>query len=95
MITCELCKPASLCSLHLDGAYGCLAGVAALRGELWAESVARRYRCDRPWPHGARPRAIALSKIADLTNDPRLTERLADQVERWAARWWSRNELTS
>ena len=77
--------------MHLLGTYACLAGVAALRGELWAESVARRCARDRPWPATERARAIALRKIADLGEDPRLSQMLAAQVERWAARWWSRN----
>jgi len=52
-------------------------------------SVARRCSRSRPWPRTARCRAIARRKVRDLADDERLAELLADEVERWAARWWA------
>ncbi len=90
VVVCDQCTLDRLCDVHLDGMLACLRGVAALRGELWAESVARRAGRDRPWPTGEKPHAIAVRKVADLARDVRLVEKLADHAERWAARWWAR-----
>ena len=32
--------------------------------------------------------AIARTKVADLARDPKLLERLAAELAKWAARWW-------
>jgi hypothetical protein len=64
-------------------------GVCQSRGESWSRAVANILPIDRRWPRTATSREIALRKIADLTDDPRLRELLADQVEVGAARWWN------
>lgn len=66
-----------------------LAGVARSRGERWAISVASRCGRERPWPRTPKARAIAISKIADIADDPELREYFADEVEAYAARWWA------
>jgi len=67
-----------------------LVGVARSRGERWAASVAARCGRDRPWPHTAKARAIALSKVADIAADLELRNEFADELEAYAERWWSR-----
>ena len=67
-----------------------LRGVAACRGERWAERVGRRVRRDRPWPRTAKAHAIALRQVADLASDADLRERLAVECEAGARRWWER-----
>jgi hypothetical protein len=65
-------------------------GVAQSRGESWARAVANVIPVDRPWPRTEKMRAGALRKVADLTTDVRLRERLADEVVLGAERWWNR-----
>jgi len=52
--------------------------------------VAKQCPRTRPWPCSERARAIARRKVSDLAADERLATRLADELERWAARWWGR-----
>ena len=67
-----------------------LRGVAACRGEVWADAVAARLaelgaKRPREWPNfGGRMRAIAMLKVEDLTRNDRLREKLAAEVARWA-----------
>ena len=82
------CSP--LCSFCIDEQFGQLSGAAQSRGEQWARNIARVVPMDKPWPHTARTRAIALKKVADLTTDHRLRELLAVEVEIGACRWWNR-----
>ena len=83
------CPRERLCELCFQGSWENLRGVAATRGEVWAMDVARRARLDRPWPEGSpRVAAIARQKVADLSRDHRLVAALADELGRWAARWW-------
>jgi len=83
------CSRDQLCDRCVDDGFAQLRGVAACRGEVWAMAVAKQCRRDRPWPCNERARAIARRKVSDLCADPRLATRLAGEVERWAARWWS------
>ncbi len=91
VVTCDLCTLDRYCEPYRDDMFACLAGVAARRGEVWAESVARRCGRTRPWPFTPTADAIARRKIADLTRDERLLGQLAREVQRYAARWWSRS----
>lgn len=84
------CPRDRLCDLCFQGAWENLRGVAATRGEVWADDVARRVRTRRPWPaYGGRTAAIARRKVADMTRDPRLLEDLAIELASWAARRWA------
>jgi hypothetical protein len=65
-------------------------GVAQSRGESWARAIANVIPIDGPWPRTEKMRAGALRKVADLTDDARLRERLADEVVIGAERWWNR-----
>jgi hypothetical protein len=51
-------------------------------------AVARQCPRSRPWPVTPKADAIARRKVGDLTGDPRLAQRLASELVRWAARWW-------
>lgn len=86
MIDC--CPPANLCPLHLQAMFMQLKGVAALRGELWAESVAAKMPALTSWPETEKMRSIAARKVEDLASDLELRRRLADELVRWAERWW-------
>jgi hypothetical protein len=91
-MTCD-CARDRLCDRCVDDAFAQLRGVAACRGEVWAMTVAKTCRRDRPWPCSSsglddRAWAIARRKVADLTADARLAERLAGELQHWAARWW-------
>ncbi len=69
---------------------GFLRGTAACRGTYWAVAVLERVHDRRPWPpYDGRCRAIALSKIDDLTRDTTLREDLARVAHSWAARRWA------
>ena len=89
------CEVATLCGDCLSLAVLHLTGVARSRGIRWAESVALR-RPDligKPWPDDSRARAMARSKVAGISSDPRVAERLEGEVVREAARWWGRLSL--
>jgi hypothetical protein len=88
IVVCS-CPRAALCSTCFAGTFDNLRGVAACRGEVWAMSVARRCKRAQPWPSTDRARALARDKVRDLTADPRLLGQLADEVTRWATRWWA------
>lgn len=69
-----------------------LKGVAAVRGERWADDVAARVpraRRAEPWPTDSE-KALALAKlqVADLARDQQLLELLAREANAWAARRW-------
>lgn len=90
-MSCSSCTSARLCDLCCAGAYDQLRGVAARRGEAWAEDVARTVRRDQPWPTGSEKMfAIAMRKVEDLARDDRLRSLLATEAAAWAARWWAR-----
>ncbi len=55
--------------------------------------VARRCAVPRPWPaFEGRAAALARTKVTDLASDPALVDRLARELAKWAARWWTRRE---
>lgn len=84
------CPRDRLCDTCYGGTWDNLRGVAATRGEAWADSVRQRVRDGRPWPpHAGRVAGLALAKVADLTRDPRLRAALAAELGAWAARRWA------
>jgi hypothetical protein len=85
------CPRDRLCGSCLENGFAQLRGVAACRGERWARTVRERCGSNATWPRTARAHAIALRKVEDLAADRRLRERLADELERWAARRWTEN----
>ena len=90
------CEREQLCELCFLGAWDNLRGTAATRGEVWAMRVAERVSRSRPWPSGSdRVLEIARSKVVDLSRDPRLRERLALELARWAERWWVRQRAAT
>ena len=84
------CPADRLCDACVESWLAQLRGVAARRGEAWAESVALRVTERRPWPRDERAFAIARRKVSDLARDARLLDQLADEALAWAARWWER-----
>jgi hypothetical protein len=83
------CSREALCDRCVEDGFAHLRGVASCRGEVWAARVARETSTSQPWPaHAGRAADIARRKIADLTRDPRLAERLAAELARGAARRW-------
>jgi hypothetical protein len=85
------CPPNALCDRCLEDAFGQFKGVAACRGEAWARDVAKRIPREMPWPSSSpKITAIAQRKVADITADPRLRERLAAELAAWAAKAWAR-----
>jgi hypothetical protein len=95
VLSCETCQgKAPRCSSCLDNLEEQLAGVAAIRGELWGGEVraelGRRGRALEPWPSwdtGSKVGDIARRKMADVAGaDERLLERLAKRCAAAAAR---------
>lgn len=43
---------------------------------------------EQPWPHTEKSRRMVLDRVSDLTSDPALRARLADELERYAVRFW-------
>ena len=86
------CPRNALCDGCVKKSLAWLTGAAMLRGERWAESVARR-RPDlraRPWPaYEGRCAEIARGRVHDLGRDPRLLDLLGSHVHAQAAAWWS------
>jgi hypothetical protein len=82
-VTCS-CSRDALCDQCVDDGFAQLRGVAACRGEYWAAHLPAS---SRPW-NAAKAIAIARLKVADLARDPRLLERLAAELVRWAQRRW-------
>lgn len=80
-----LCPSCGGSQVHLA-----LLGVAGCRGDLWAASVARRYKGRLPpWPsydESERVRAIALAKVADLEKDEAAQQMLARALAQAAVR---------
>lgn len=94
-VTCG-CTIDRLCDSHVEDGFAQLRGVAANRGEHWADDLATQRRAAwTPWPvDSERVRVAAIVKVEDLTRDERLRERLAVEVVAWAARRWNeRQEL--
>ena len=80
--------------MHVGAMFAHLRGVAANRGEHWANAHALARRSPWiPWPvESEKVRSMAVHRIADITRDPRLQSKLVDELVRWAARRW--NELS-
>lgn len=80
----HLCEP---CRRSL---FAQLRGVAACRGERWADRVAASVSRDHAWPpHEGRAAEIAERLVFDLARDEKLRELLAAELAVWAARRWS------
>jgi len=77
------------CRAHTRAALG---GVAAARGQWWAEAVALKVGTSREWPTGTeRVHTIARSKVHDLASgDDELANAFAALVEEYAAARWER-----
>lgn len=85
------CPRARLCAACVDRALYWHSGAAAARGTRWAESVARRRPdlLDQPWPAlEGKALDMALRKVDDLSDDPRVLEQLAVSVDRCARQRW-------
>jgi len=84
------CTRDKLCDRCLEDTLAQLRGVAACRGENWANRVAARVSTRSAWPpfEDARCGRLARDKVADLTRDDRLATELARLVHQWAARRW-------
>lgn len=79
-----------MCERCREDRFAQLGGVAACRGEYWAERVARVVPTGKPWPpHEGKAADIARRLVRDLADDPKLLELLAGELARWAARRWS------
>ena len=67
-----------------------LRGVAASRGERWADHVALVVPRSQSWPDGSdKILTIARRKVEDLGRDEKLIDMLAAEVVRAAARRWN------
>ena len=89
-VICE-CPREQRCGTCFDNAIMCLGGTASVRGDRWAERVARSRPdlLERPWPsHDGRAAELARKHVADLSADPRLIERFAAIASESAARRW-------
>jgi hypothetical protein len=83
------CPPDKLCDRCLEDAFGQFKGIAACRGEAWARDVARKVRREMPWPSfEGKAKAMAIGRVADMTRDARLREKLAAELAAWAAKAW-------
>jgi len=90
-IVCD-CPRDEKCKTCFAQAIMWFGGMARERGVRWAESVARRQprHLAQPWPHNeGRPAELARAKVADLSEDPRIVERLAANVAEAAERRWT------
>jgi hypothetical protein len=84
------CTVRELCDRCRADTFAQLRGTAATRGEVWAMGLVGRIPRDWTWPdHSDKVMAVARLKVADLTKDVGLLELLADELARWAQRWWS------
>lgn len=78
MIDCPDCRLPELCDRCRNDRYTQLRGVAALRGTVLRDELARR---------GQKPvLELVRERVADLARDGRLREMLAAEALRWALR---------
>ena len=96
-LSCDRCgaRP-PLCDSCVDQHLSWLAGTAGARGYAWAQQVVAQIGKDRsrwtPWPAFAdKARAIALAKIAGLSDDARVNEALAQRCHAEAAHLYERH----
>lgn len=82
---------ANLCERCAADLFACLRGVAMCRADTWTRMIAAR--CPelraRPWPRTPKAHRLALERVADLTVDMGLRERLAVTLEARAESTWS------
>lgn len=84
------CPRDALCLRCRADLFAQLRGVAACRGETWAERVAHHVSREHVWPpHDGRAADIARRLVGDLARDPVLVDMLASELARWAARRWN------
>lgn len=88
------CAMDALCSRCQDDLFAQHRGTAQNRGHFWAVDLeARGIR--GTWPEASdRVTAIAVEKVADLTRDTGLRERLAVEVIRAARKRWDQVDST-
>lgn len=89
------CPRDHLCSTCFDQRIIWHSGLAVVRGERWAADVARRRPelLAEPWPElasGSRALEIAVRKLADLTDDVRVLDRLLVELQAGAVAAWGR-----
>ena len=85
------CPRNKLCDACVTRQLSWFTGVAAVRGERWAESVAERrpQLLVQPWPAlEGRAAVIAASKIAELSDDLRVLEQLLAELDAAARKRW-------
>jgi hypothetical protein len=84
------CPRTALCEQCRLNLYAQLRGVAARRGDYWAERVAAATSTRQTWPpHEGRAAAIARRLVGDIADDPLLLEMLAAELAEFAARAWA------
>lgn len=84
------CDQTQLCDRCRASSFEQLRGVAACRGEAWAERVARTVSRSKPWPPWSdKVAAIAMRQVGDLAADAKLQVLLAVECANWAARRWT------
>jgi hypothetical protein len=87
------CPPHALCDACLETAFSQMRGIAACRGESWSHDVARKVSREMPWPSfEGKAKAMAIGRVADMTRDTRLREKLAAELAAWAAKAWATAE---
>lgn len=85
------CPRTALCHDCYGRALETLTSTAWRRGEHWAETVAERRPelLARPWPPlEGRCAAIAARRVADLSLDPRVLERLRSDLDARSRKRW-------
>jgi len=90
VVLCK-CPRDALCEACRSSLFSQLRGVAARRGDEWADRVLRAEprRCAWP-PHEGADAELARGLARDLTEDPQLLELLAAELSRYAAKRWAR-----
>lgn len=84
------CPSDALCAVCLEGRFAQLRGVAACRGERWADELRDVRGAPAVWPvESEKVRRLAAVKVADLARDRRLLEMLRNELVTWAAKRWA------
>lgn len=83
------CPRDLLCDRCRADSFAQLRGVAARRGEGWADDLVRTIYREQPWPTGSEKMlGIARRKVEDIATDLKLREELAAELARYAERRW-------
>ena len=82
------CLGDALCDRCVEDRFLQLKGVAARRGERWADVAAARGAHKVAGPLPLEPETAA-RLVEDITRDPRLRDRLRAELVAWAERRWS------